>query len=171
MIRIAQPSDARNLSVLSIHVWLQTYAKTGIISAYSDYLLQHFTENNFLDAISNSDQEIWIYETNSALQGFLVVKKMSPCPEQESCLTEIDSFYVYSHVARKGIGTALLNQVFKSCGEKGIPQVWLSVHHENNIALNFYTKHNFKNIGSLMFELEGGQHKNNVLFKDLTLSP
>ncbi|MEH6632794.1 MAG: N-acetyltransferase [Halopseudomonas aestusnigri] len=171
MIRTAQQSDVRNLSVLSIHVWLHTYAKTGIISAYSDYLRQHFTENNFMDAISNPDQEIWIYETNSALQGFLVIKKMSPCPEQESCLTEIDSFYVHSRVARKGIGTALLNQAFKSCEEKGISQVWLSVHHENNVALNFYNKHSFKNIGSLMFELKDGQHKNNVLFKDLTLSP
>ncbi|MFD2207759.1 GNAT family N-acetyltransferase [Kiloniella antarctica] len=168
MIRRARPDDVRNLTVLSIHVWLHTYAKVGIIPAYSNYILQHFTEEKFLEAISNSDQEIWIYETNSALQGFLIMKKTSPCPQRLNCMTEIDNFYVHSNITRNGIGTALLNQAVKSCREKSISQVWLSVHHENSIAINFYNKHDFNNIGSLMFELEDGEYKNNILLKDLT---
>jgi len=166
-IRLAQYHDAGNLTVLSIQVWLHTYAQDGVKTSYSNYLLEHFTKENFAAVIQGPNQDIWIYETDTALQGFMIMKHTSPCPERPDCITEIDSFYVQDQATRMGIGSALLRQAVSSCKDKGIYQVWLSVHHENEIALNFYNKHNFADIGSMMFELEDGCHKNNVLLKTI----
>lgn len=45
MIRVARKQDAINLAVLSMQVWLETYAQEGIRSEYSHHVLNTFTES------------------------------------------------------------------------------------------------------------------------------
>ena len=51
MIRKAVKEDCINLAVLSLEVWLDTYAIEGIRTEYSSYVITNFTEVSFLNIL------------------------------------------------------------------------------------------------------------------------
>ena len=102
-IRPARKSDAKNLVALSIYVWLHTYAKDGVRASYSKYILQAFTPEKFEAALSDPDQQIWVWEENKSLVAYLGLSTDSPCPDFPGCNVEIVTLYVH-----QGVGSALL---------------------------------------------------------------
>ena len=167
-IRLARLSDANNLAALSIHVWLHTYAKDGVRASFSNYVLQEFTAGKFEAALADLNNPIWIFEKNNSLVAYLKLLTESPCPDYPDCSTEIEALYVHSHFTNQGVGSALLQSALHSCREKEFSHVWLSVNHENQLAIKFYQKHLFTKIGSIMFELDDDCHENFVLLKSIS---
>ena len=58
MVREATKDDCAKLAVLSIRVWLDTYAQEGIKTEYADYVLSTFTADYFLEILNNTQGEI-----------------------------------------------------------------------------------------------------------------
>jgi len=61
MIREAKPEDCVDLAVLSLQVWLHTYATKGIREKISRFALNTFTEKYFLDLLNRSENKVQVY--------------------------------------------------------------------------------------------------------------
>lgn len=60
---------------------------------------------------------------------------------------EIENFATRPQHSRRGIGGALIKELFKILKEKSVQNVTLEVNENNITAINFYKKHGFKTIG------------------------
>ncbi|WP_262032096.1 GNAT family N-acetyltransferase [Microvirga sp. Mcv34] len=108
MIRVATAADASNLAALSIQVWLHTYAKTGLRSALSDYVLAEYTSEKIAERLGDENQVFLVYEQDAHLVGYLSLLLDSPCPTDPSSRVEIATLYVQEHFIGQGIGSKLL---------------------------------------------------------------
>jgi ribosomal protein S18 acetylase RimI-like enzyme len=164
MIRVATTTDAGNIAALSIQVWLHTYAKSGLRSALSDYVLAEYTPERMAARLKNRDQVFIVYEQDAHLVGYLRLLLDSPCPTDPGTPVEIATLYVQEHFIGRGIGSELLHHTLDFCAKRGVSRIWLSVNHENARAIRFYEKHQFRRNGSIYFHLENEQHENFVLY-------
>lgn len=166
-IRPATSEDATNLAAMSITVWVNTYAKDGIRNSYSTYLFNEFTRFNFKEIIGRDHQHLWVAENKNSLVGYLQLSTASPCPKQTYCKTEIERLYILDRYARAHIGSRLLEKSLEFCREANTSNIWLSTNIENNPAIKFYANSGFDIVGTIMFELEDGQHPNHVFMREI----
>lgn len=158
MIRKATQSDSINLAVLSLQVWLHTYATQGVKTKVSHYVLSTFTEQYFNKMLDDSIYDIWVYIKGEHLVGFIVVDLASTFNNTTNGY-EVKTLYVSEHFHRQGIGRKLLDNIKIQHGSP----FWLSTWVKNEDALRFYRNLNFTIIGELSFDLDGERHENYVL--------
>jgi diamine N-acetyltransferase len=158
MIREANKKDALNLAALSIQVWLDTYAVTGIRTEISKFVLSTFSQDYFSSIIDNKNYKILVALEGGLLVGY-VMANFEAIWQDSSNGYEIDKLYVQGHFQGKGIGKRLLAEMSKQCGGT----FWLSTWKDNINAIAFYKRIGFKDIGSKLFEFEGEAHENRVL--------
>jgi ribosomal protein S18 acetylase RimI-like enzyme len=165
-IRIAEFSDAANLTVLKQQVWVATYAVEGLRSEFSDYLLAEFTLANEMTLLGNPEKKTLIAELNGHLIGCTVVAFNAEVPlPAVGIIPEIAVLYVLERFTGMGIGKILLEKSLQLINESGFKAAWLTVYHKNDRAIKFYKKHGFTDIGKAFFEMQGNQYENRVLIK------
>jgi len=157
-IRPAKKEDCLNLAVLSIQVWLDTYAVDGIRSELSNYVVSNFTETLYLEKLNDKTFPIFVVEKDNHLVGFVMLN-LSATFENESNGYEIDTLYVQSHFKGFGLGKKLIQHVQNKFGIT----CWLHTWINNHNALGFYDYLGFKDVGNMYFDLEGEKHENRVL--------
>lgn len=112
-------------------VWLRSgQAEYHYLSAFQD-----LNENTAIDVFSRAIQNkcnIWIYESNQELIGFLAMD-----------VNFIDRLYVDPYRQRKGVGSELI-QYAKNLYPNGLR---LKTHQLNTRACAFYEKHDFVVMG------------------------
>ena len=156
MIRKAVKEDCINLAVLSLSVWLDTYAIEGIRTEYSRYVLSNFTEVSFLNILNNPNNRLLICESNKVLQAFVLINFDSHFEDADNGF-EIEKLYVDKRFKAQGIGRKLLAEVESRYG----PKFWLYTWVENK-SNNFYKHLGFKNIGKINFDFNNQIIENNV---------
>jgi diamine N-acetyltransferase len=156
VIRLAEKKDCINLTVLSIQVWLETYAIEGIKTEYSKYVIATFTEKYFLDLLTNSQYRLIVSVSEETLQAFVLVNLTSKF-EEHNYGFEIEKLYVHSHFKGKGLGRRLLSEVEKKFGKPFWLYTW--VENESN---KFYKHLGFKMVGQLHFQFANSLIENNV---------
>lgn len=168
--RSAQARDAVKLAALSIEVWLHTYLKDGINSAFADYVMETFTPKYFRNLIDDQKRHIIICESGDNLLGYIALDFNANLPECISTLNataEITTLYVRAHHAGRGIGKALMEQAESVATTRNISHIWLSVLHDNHRAVQFYQQQGLRKQGSIWFEVPGERHENYILVQSL----
>ena len=165
MIREATKNDCTQLAVLSIKVWLDTYAKEGIKDKYAQYVLSTFTPSYFIELLNNPKYHLLVSEENQALQGYVLLNFES---YYESPLSgfEVEKLYVDSSSKSRGFGRKLLKEVENRFGK----QYWLYTWVENE-SNGFYEHLGFKKIGLYSFEFAGAKIDNYVYQSEQTKPP
>lgn len=166
--RNALSGDAVRLAALSIEVWLNTYAKSGISNIFADYVLQRFTSENFQSIIADAERQVILCEEDDRLLGYIALDYKPTLPDSLTTRTgsaEITTLYVRSRHAGRGIGKALMQQARNAASARNLGHIWLSVLHDNQRALNFYQQQGMERQGSVWFELSGERHENFVLIQ------
>lgn len=163
VIRKAIPTDAENLAALAIHVWLHTYATSGISLTVSRYVLSEFTPEKFAALIGNENKVVILSEVNAHLVGYAVIAFGAACPASNSSTTQLSTLYVQEHFTHAGVGSALLVEAGTLSAQRAHEPMWLAVNALNSRAIGFYAKHGYRNIGVTYFELGGEKHENFVL--------
>lgn len=156
MVREATKDDCAKLAVLSIRVWLDTYAQEGIKTEYADYVLSTFTADYFLEILNNTKYRVLISEENEVLHGYVMVNLDSNYQTPESGF-EVEKLYVDNLFKGKGVGKKLLKSMENQFGRQYWLYTW--VKNESN---GFYEHLGFSRIGSLTFEFFGALIENNV---------
>lgn len=111
MIRKAKKSDCLNLAVLSLQVWLTTYATNGIRSPISRYAISTFTESYFVELLGKSSVDIRVFEENFHLVDFIVVDLKSTFKGCSNLAYEVAALYVSPHFQGARIGRKLLKEI------------------------------------------------------------
>ncbi|MCG9565397.1 GNAT family N-acetyltransferase [Vibrio chagasii] len=156
MVREATKDDCAKLALLSIRVWLDTYAQEGIKTEYADYVLSRFTADYFLEILNNTKYRVLVSEENEILHGYVMVNLESNYQTPESGF-EVEKLYVDGLFKGKGVGKKLLKSVEDQFGRQYWLYTW--VKNESN---GFYEHLGFSRIGSLTFEFFGALIENNV---------
>lgn len=156
MVREATKDDCAKLAVLSIRVWLDTYAQEGIKTEYADYVLSTFTADYFLEILNNTKYRVLVSEENEILHGYVMVNLESNYQTPESGF-EVEKLYVDNLFKGKGVGKKLLKSIEDQFGR----QYWLYTWIKNE-SNGFYEHLGFSRIGSLTFEFFGALIENNV---------
>ncbi|MEH6532839.1 MAG: N-acetyltransferase [Photobacterium frigidiphilum] len=157
MIRKAMLSDCLDLAALSLQVWLHTYATQGVRAQISRFALSTFTEHHFQQLLANSTNEVWLYENDEHLVGYVVVDLLSHFNDATHGY-EVTTLYISEHFQGQGIGRQLLEHI---TAQHGLP-FWLSTWVNNQKAIEFYRYLGYQIIGELNFDLDGELHKNHV---------
>ncbi|MEL0638570.1 GNAT family N-acetyltransferase [Marinomonas sp. TI.3.20] len=156
MIREATKDDCIKLAVLSIKVWLDTYAKDGIKDQYAQYVLSTFTQSYFFELLNASQFRLLVSEENQALQGYVLLNLESSYETPHSGF-EVEKLYVDNAFKGSGLGRNLLSEVESRFGKKYWLYTW--VENESN---GFYEHLGFKKVGLFSFEFAGVKIDNNV---------
>jgi ribosomal protein S18 acetylase RimI-like enzyme len=82
----------------------------------------------------------WIFETDAALTGFLVARRVG-------AEFEILNFAVTSEARRHGVGAALLDRALTHARSFAAEQALLEVRSANRVAVRFYLHHKFQIVG------------------------
>jgi len=158
MIREANETDILNLRVLCTQVWLHSYAKDGIRTEISNFILNTFTNDYFEQRLNKSKYKIFVYEIENHLVGCVIINLKSTF-ENKINGYEIDTLYVQEHFQGQGLGKEMLLKMAQNFGGT----YWLSTWVYNLSAISFYKYLGFEDIGKIMFDLGTELHENRVL--------
>lgn len=85
-------------------------------------------------------------------------KTPPPCVVEEKPIY-LDRFYLRKAFHRQGLGTILLNEVYRHAREQKHANIWLSVWEYNIPAVNFYRRDGYKHVGSWEWAYEAAGKK------------
>lgn len=100
-----------------------------------------WSENAFKESLSQPYAMFYVAEYNGEMAGYVGMYKVFN-------QGDITNIAVLEKYRGKGIGTALLNELFKEAEKSGIKDITLEVRKSNTIARNLYEKLDFKEIGT-----------------------
>lgn len=109
-----------------------------VISIQNNLNIHILSKENILNDINNSNFKCIVAVYDKEIIGYISF----------SCIfdIEIESVLVKSSYQRQGIGTLLLNYIFKFAKENKISNVFLEVRKSNIGAISLYRKLGFSNI-------------------------
>ncbi len=162
MIRKATIEDSANIAMLSIQVWLHTYATDGVCSKFSNYLLKAFSPEVIAENITSEKFQYFLYEEGEHLLGYTLLNRDASSPSGKVNLIEMDRLYVQEHHHGKSIGSQLINTAMNYCRESNKSGLWLTVYHKNHRAIRFYQHHDFVHHSDTWFELDDERHVNHI---------
>ena len=162
IIRKGQRADAENLAALAMQVWLHNYAKEGISSTISGYVLSEFTAEKFITLLTSTSATILVAEVNANLVGYALIDVGVSRPEPTSSKAQLATLYVQEHFVGKGVGSALLAMAEALAAQNATKPLWLTVNAKNHRAIAFYAKHGYTKIGATQFRLGDNDHENHV---------
>lgn len=140
-IRLAQISDAENLSALLAEVWKSAYQ--GIFpQAFLDEITPNKWVEGFRHTLTQNISAIFVYEINNQIVGMISAGKARDT--ELNIPFEIYALNISPHFQRQHIGKALMQYVFTYFELKN-NQVYLKVAEQNINARTFYEKLGFIN--------------------------
>lgn len=138
-IRLAEPGDAADIAAVHVRVWQTAYR--GIIDdAYLQGLSVADRETGWNRRLADASILTLLAEEDGTTVGFVTGGKSRDADDPPST-AEIYSIYVDELRSRKGIGSALLQQMVKRLRRSGFKEVILWVLGENAPAMAFYARH------------------------------
>ncbi|MCH8493913.1 MAG: GNAT family N-acetyltransferase [Idiomarina sp.] len=144
-IRPATVADLDNISLLAQVVWVATYAREGITTAFSCYIRSTFSKESLLKELQTN--QLVIAERENSLLGYALLNQSSG---------ELITLYVLPQLQGHGVGSALV----KYCQQLSDNVLWLTCWEGNTAALVFYQKLQFRGFGEDYFVLDTERYRN-----------
>ncbi|KTD19496.1 GNAT family N-acetyltransferase [Legionella israelensis] len=136
-IRSATESDLSVLIPFMRENWQKTYPKQ--YEEDPTVLDKLFDKEKLKKQLQEKNAYIFIATFNDKIVGY---SKLLVDQEKDRCF--LDKLYIDETYQRQHIGSRLLTYCFKSATELNINTMDLQVEHNNEKAINFYTKFGFK---------------------------
>ena len=137
--RQAEQKDAFSISELLQVVFAETYGHVLEDDVLEAHLNTYLSEVAIKDDIASSS-----YYVVEGLEGYLGVLKLVFDDEHKA---EIAKLYVRGAVRSQGVGSQLMDAALQWSTKNKAKTLWLNVWQENKKAIQFYEKHNFKQVG------------------------
>ena len=167
-LRPAQPADAPCLGVLSMQVFLETYAPHGIRPDLAREVLQKHSPEATAAALARVDQRLIVAERDGHLLGFA---HWRPGAAHEGVAAdrpaELFRLYVLQRFAGSGLGTRLLRAAEAAAAASGAETMWLTAWAGNTRALAFYPRRGYADVGTTAYVIEGIAYENRLFARSL----
>jgi len=165
-IRKATTTDAKLIASIGETTFLETYLVNMPKTDVETFIEKTFDINTLTEELRNPDIHYYMIYHDTTLAGYSKIVLNVPNENIEATsITKLDRLYVLKAFHGKHIGIQLFNYTLEASKKNGQQGIWLYVWIENKRAISFYTKNNFKNVGSFDFVIsETHSNPNNVLY-------
>lgn len=168
-IRRATELDATIIALLGRVTFTESHGKH--ITDKSDllaYLDKSFNVEQIKSELNNLNNFFWIAFKDNLPVGYakLVINSESEFLDTKN-VARFERIYVLADFLHLKVGHQLQNLVFEKATELKFDWIWLTVYIKNYRAINFYTKNNYKNVGTIIFTVGNEKHDNTVFAKKL----
>lgn len=165
-IRKATVDDIASIITIGTETFLDTYLASTPETAVRSFAKQVFDENTLIAEIQSTSVFYHLMYQEKMLVGYSkVVLNVSNEHIDSTQVTKLDRFYVLKEFHGKGFGKLLFDFFVNFTKKQEQQGIWLYVLIENERAVNFYTKNNFKVVGYHDFVVsETHTNPNHVLF-------
>jgi len=126
----------------------------SIIKLSIDTLTERYTPSLFNYFYETFPDGFWVCEKHHKLVGFIIGVKTN------SEIARIVMLAVSKDYRRQGVGNILLSNFLREVLIKNIKHVELEVNINNNSAIEFYRKHGFEIIDTLIKFYQNGEDAN-----------
>jgi diamine N-acetyltransferase len=171
-LRPAVAADALTLGVLSMQVFLETYAPNGIRPDLAREVLQQHSTEAFAAALARDDQRLVVAERDGHLLGFA---HWRPGAAHEGVPArrpaELFRLYVLQRFTGTGLGTQLLRAAEAAAAEEGADTLWLTAWAGNERARAFYARRGYADVGTTAYVIEGIAYENRLFARALDRTP
>lgn len=168
-LRLGMQGDAVAVAALSIQVFLDTYATSGVRRDLAREAFREYSEQAFLGRLAAPNRRFVLAEDQNALLGFAeldCVPQAAPVPGLFG--VELARLYVQPQAQRCGLGSALLKEAERVALSTKAGALWLTVWEGNARALGFYSRSGYADVGATSYTFEGREHGNRVVSKQLS---
>ena len=154
-IRLAKKDDAPSIALLGRTTFTETFGRffrdqQDLI----DYYNLTFSVQKIEAGIEKPNNIFWIAFADRLPVGYAKLKLNSKSEFVESKdVCQLQKIYVMKDFLSMKIGFGLQGALLKKAKELSFDQVWLSVLHSNERAINFYKKSGFGQIGNHDFQI------------------
>ena len=154
-IRLAKKEDAPSIALLGRTTFTETFGhffrdQQDLI----DYYNLTFSVQKIEAVIEKPNNIFWIAFADRLPVGYAKLKLNSTSEFVESKdVCQLQKIYVLKDFLSMKIGLGLQDALLKKAKELSFDQVWLSVLHSNERAINFYKNSGFGQVGNHDFQI------------------
>lgn len=148
LVKVCSEAEITEIVQLASEIWKEHY--TPIIgSEQVEYMLEMFQSNRAITEQINHSYEYYLLSKDQNSAGYFAV-----VPEDNKMM--LSKIYVKSKFRGMGLGQQMLERAEKTCQERGISTIWLTVNKNNNDSIAWYTRMGFKNTGPVVMNIGNG---------------
>jgi ribosomal protein S18 acetylase RimI-like enzyme len=142
------------LADLGRQTFLESHGHSAPQKDIDTYANEKFTESVMLDELKNPENIYHVINYDDVPAGFskIVFNSGHPIIPAKN-VTKLDRLYLLEQFHRSKLGSALFDHNVALSKENEQSGMWLYVWKENEKAIQFYLRHNFRIIGSYDFRL------------------
>jgi len=169
--RLATGSDAQLIALLGRITFSQTF---GHLFREPQDLLNYcntvFSVMKIESSLSEANSVFWLAFVDQLPVGYAKLKcnETSPFVSTER-VCQLQKIYVLKDFLSLGIGLNLQRRLLEKAASMKFETIWLSVLKGNERALKFYTKSDFKIVGSHRFQIGQENFEFNVMSNTLAV--
>ena len=154
-IRIATAADAQIIALLGHITFTETFgALFEIKEDLKTYLSKTFSVEKILRGLKKNQNVFYIAFVDDLPVGYAKLKLNSSSPLAPSDNSaQLQKIYVLKDFLGMKIGLELQNKLIERAISEKCNSIWLSVLDENERAIGFYKKNDFKEIGEHEFAI------------------
>ncbi|WP_330633472.1 GNAT family N-acetyltransferase [Halocatena halophila] len=138
--RPAVAADLRSIRTVASAGWHAAYDEILGQSAVETTVETWYSETSLQSRIESADNEFLVGADAGEIIGFVDGGPTSDGP----CEAAVSALYVHPDRWNEGIGSALLERLFKRFQSAGYDDVWLAVLEDNAVGRAFYESHDFE---------------------------
>ena len=170
-IRIAEPEDAATVAYFSRKTFFESFGDQTSKRDMEKFLKLQFSVKNLMAEVNRKQNTILLAYKFHTLVGYAVLREVRNPPELNSTLKgmELARLYVDKPFKGTGVGNTIMRECISLSIEKAKEVLWLGVWHENQRAIDFYSKWGFKKCGSKIFLLGDDPQIDWLMKKELQL--
>ena len=153
-VRYGNISDAMMLSELGAKTFYDTFAKDNTPENINLYMKKSFSTEIQFAELSDPNIVFLIAELESEPVGFAKLKLNSKSESIKGTKPmEIERIYSAQEHIGKGVGKELMQTAISEAKQRGCNSIWLGVWEKNPLAIHFYKKWGFEEVGTHIFML------------------
>ena len=163
--RAAIPADALCISLLGVHVFLDTYATDGMRPSLAREVQSELSVEAFERRLADAQSRLILAESAGHLIGFAQLTMSAAHANVGTPAAEVNRLYVHSRFARRGVGRELLRRIESVAATDGARHVWLTAWESNASALAFYARCGYGEVGRGLYRWEDDRYAVRILAK------
>lgn len=171
VIRRAEAEDAHGLAELAARSFRDTFAADNNPENVEDYLQSSLTLASVREEIDIASN-IFLLAYRSGDHAPVGYAKLSSATHDPSVggqnTLEIERIYADKQVIGHGVGAALMRACLNAATDLGCDTIWLGVWEQNERAIRFYERWEFKTVGARQFAMGPELQNDLVMARELT---
>ena len=169
-IRYATRADNILLAEMGAETFADSFAADNTAENISAYLVASFSPEKQATELAEADSIFLIIELDGTAVGYAKLSfGHAPAAVASQKPMEIVRIYARKEWIGKGIGARLMEASLREAEQAGCDVVWLGVWERNPLAIAFYRKWGFEQVGAQTFQLGDDPQNDWVMAKPISI--